>query len=103
TGRVFDFITKLMQNPDSPGLQMKTPEGVDDNRIKVARVTDFFRAVLVALPEKSGYILASVQAHDDAYEYAARLRYGVNEVTGAFELANEADITTALDAADTAN
>lgn len=66
-------IVKLQQDPASPGLQLKTPQGVTDPRIKVGRINDFWRAVVIALPDSAGYVLAAVRPHDDAYDYAARL------------------------------
>jgi mRNA-degrading endonuclease RelE of RelBE toxin-antitoxin system len=93
--RVLDFIVKLQERPDTPGLNMKTPAGVDDHRIKTARVSDFWRAVLIELPDSLGHILVAVKPHDDAYEFAERLQVGVNEVTGALEVIDKA----ALDAA----
>ena len=98
--RVLDFIVKLQHDPGSPGLRLKTPQGVDDKRIKVGRVNDDYRAVVIELPDSGGYVLAAVRSHDDAYEYAASLRYGVNEVTGAYEVADQAATWRALDAAD---
>lgn len=99
--RVLDFIVKLQQNPDSPGLQLKSPQGVADSRVKVGRVNDFYRAVVVELPHGTGYVLAAVRPHDDAYDYAGRLRFGVNEVTGALEVADQAETLRMLDAVET--
>ncbi len=82
-GRVLDFITKVQENPDAIGLDIKIPQGVVDNRVRTGRVTDNWRAVLIALPKSAGFILVTVKPHDDAYTYAAQLRVEVNEVTGA--------------------
>lgn len=94
--RVLDFLVKLQQRPDIPGLDLKTPEGVADARIKTARVTDYWRAVLIELPESIGYVLVAVKPHDDAYTYAGRLRFGVNEVTGALEVIDAAALNEAV-------
>lgn len=94
--RVLDFIIKLQERPDMPGLDLKTPEGVPDSRIKTARVNDFWRAVLIELPKSSGYVLLAVKPHDDAYEFAGKLRFGVNEVTGALEVVDEAALHEAV-------
>jgi superfamily I DNA/RNA helicase len=93
--RVLDFIVKLQERPDTPGLNIKTPSGVSDHRIKTARVSDFWRAVLIELPDSLGHILVAVKPHDDAYAFAQRVQVGVNEVTGALEVIDKA----ALDAA----
>lgn len=94
--RVLDFVVKLQERPDMPGLDLKTPQGVVDPRIKTARVNDFWRAVLIELPESSGYVLVAVKPHDDAYTFAGRLRFGVNEVTGALEVVDEAALGEAV-------
>lgn len=94
--RVLDFIVKLQERPDAPGLDLKTPQGVSDHRVKTARVNDFWRAVLIELPESSGFVLVGVKPHDDAYVYAERLTFGVNEVTGALEVIDQAALDEAV-------
>lgn len=100
--RVLDFIVKLQERPDLTGLDLKAPEGVADPRIRTARVTDFWRAVLIELPESNGFVLAAVKPHDDAYTYAERLRVGVNEVTGALDVVDAAALDDAITHAHTA-
>lgn len=85
-GKVLDFITKLQHNPRAKGLDLKMPKGAVDRRVRTARVSDFWRAVLFELPKAAGFVLASVKPHDDAYDYAARLKINVNEITGALEV-----------------
>jgi superfamily I DNA/RNA helicase len=94
--RVLDFIVKLQERPDAPGLDLKKPTGVIDPRVMTARVTDFWRAVLIELPDSHGFILVAVKPHDDAYTYATRLRFGVNEVTGALEVVDQAALDDAV-------
>src|SRR5689334_4450915 len=76
--RVMDFMVKLQREPGSPGLDLKRPQGVQDKRVKTARVNDFWRAVLIELPDSAGFILVAVKPHDDAYTYAAKLTFSVN-------------------------
>jgi superfamily I DNA/RNA helicase len=92
-GRVLDFIMKLQRDPAATGLDLKMPAGVRDRRVRTARVNDNFRAVLFELPE--GFVLAAVKPHDAAYAYATRLEIGVNAATGAAEILDLADATTA--------
>lgn len=94
--RVMDFVVKLQRDPSTPGLNLKQPAGVQDKRVRTARVNDFWRAVLIELPRSSGYILVAVKPHDDAYAYAQRLTFGVNEVTGALEIVNTHALATAV-------
>src|SRR5699024_9270514 len=98
--RVLVVIVNRQHDRGAHRLRLKIPKGVDDKRIKVGRDNDDYRAVVIELPDSGGYVLAAVRSHDDAYEYAASLRYGVNEVTGAYEVADQAATWRALDAAD---
>lgn len=95
-GRVMDFIMKLQRDPDATGLDLKMPQAVRDRRVRTARVTDTFRAVLFELPDRRGYLVAAVKPHDAAYEYASRVEVGVNEATGALEILDRAAIADAV-------
>ena len=93
--KILSFITKLQTDPTSPGLDLKTPEGVSDKRIKTARVNDFWRAVLLELNPFTAYTLVAVKPHDDAYVFAASLEYNVNQASGALEIVDTAALATA--------
>jgi superfamily I DNA/RNA helicase/mRNA-degrading endonuclease RelE of RelBE toxin-antitoxin system len=87
--RVLSFIMKLQQDPEAPGLDFKIPKLANTNRVRTARVTDHYRAVLVAAGEDDGtsiLYLVAVKKHDDAYDYASKLNFQVNPKTGAAEL-----------------
>lgn len=94
--RVMDFVVKLQRNPATPGLDLKQPAGVRDKRLRTARVNDSWRAVLIELPQASGYVVVAVKPHDAAYTYAEKLTLGVNEVTGALEIVNSQALATAV-------
>lgn len=100
--RVMDFVVKLGREPGSPGLDVKRPAGVADKRIRTARVTDFWRAVLIELPAAAGYIMVAVKPHDAAYTYASKLRFSVNQVTGALEILDTDQLATAMRQAEAA-
>ena len=95
--KAMDFMSKLANNPDNPGLDLKPPKGAVDKHIRTARVTDFWRAVLLALPKKAGFAMIAVLPHDDAYDYASRLRVAVNEATGALEVIDQLAIDLAAE------
>lgn len=94
--KVLDFIFKLMNNPESPALDLKTPQGVKDRQVKTGRVDLFWRAVLLTSPTGKDFVLVAVKPHDDAYEFAQKLRFGVNEVTGVFEIFDEEALEEAI-------
>ena len=100
--RVLSFIMKLQQDPEAPGLDYKIPKGAKRNSVRTARVTDFYRAVLLAAGEDAGtsiLYLVAVKAHDAAYEYANKLTLQVNPKTGAAELFDAIALDEAVDRA----
>lgn len=101
--RVLNFIVRLQREPDSPGLDLKRPQGAP-SYVRTARVTDNYRAVLVTSGSSGGTELLSlvaVRKHDDAYELANSLRLEVNSKTGAAELYQPAALRTAMNTAPT--
>ena len=96
TAKAMRMAAKLRKDPQSPGLDLKRPKGAIDQRVRTARVSQFWRAVLFAFPEISRYVLVAVLPHDDAYVYAAGLKFTVNEATGFAELFDEAAVADVL-------
>lgn len=97
--RVLNFMVRLQKEPNSPGLDLKHPQGAPDY-VRTARVTDNYRAVLVtsgADGDTELLSLVAVRKHDDAYELANSLRLEVNSRTGAAELYHHAQLQTAMD------
>ncbi|MFD1829784.1 UvrD-helicase domain-containing protein [Streptomyces desertarenae] len=85
--QVLQFIMKMQRDPDSNGLNLKPPKGAKDKRVRTARVTDNYRAVLMHYAERIYYLVA-VLPHDDAYDLAANILFDINKVTGGIELIN---------------
>ncbi|QFQ99279.1 AAA family ATPase [Streptomyces phaeolivaceus] len=84
---VLQFIMKMQRDPDSNGLNLKPPKGAKDKRVRTARVTDNYRAVLMHYADRIYYLVA-VLPHDDAYDFAANILFDINKVTGGIELIN---------------
>lgn len=100
--RVVDFIMKLQRDPEAPGLDYKIPKLAQNNRVRTARVTDHYRAVLVVAGEDDGtaiLYLVAVKKHDAAYDYASKLTLQVNAKTGAAELFDAIALEEAVDKA----
>ncbi|MCX4529324.1 AAA family ATPase [Streptomyces sp. NBC_01551] len=85
--QVLQFIMKMQRDPDSNGLNLKPPKGARDKRVRTARVTDNYRAVLMHYADRIYYLVA-VLPHDDAYDFAANILFDINKVTGGIELIN---------------
>ena len=100
--RVLSFMVKLQQDPDATGLDFKIPKLAKTKHVRTARVTDNYRAVLIAAgedSETSTLYLVAVKKHDDAYEYASKLTLQVNPKTGAAELFDSLALDEAVDKA----
>lgn len=91
-----DFLQKLSEDPTQPSLHVETINGAVDKRVRTARVNHQFRAVLFELKSEHThhFMLVDVFSHDEGTEAArrfdpARLRLGVNPVSGVTELIEE--------------
>ncbi|AKE38547.1 DNA helicase [Corynebacterium camporealensis] len=84
----WDFITKLNQDSTSPGLHIEPVKNAADKRVRTARVTKQYRAVLFELSEgkRKHYLFVDVLNHDDAYDLATKKTLRVNPVNGITEL-----------------
>ncbi|MDV8023812.1 UvrD-helicase domain-containing protein [Rhodococcus sp. IEGM 1330] len=101
--RVLNFMVRLQREPESPGLDLKHPQGAQSH-VRTARVTDNYRAVLVtsgADGDTELLSLIAVKKHDDAYEFASTIRLEVNTKTGAAELYQPALLQAAMESAPT--
>ncbi|AKK12017.1 3'-5' exonuclease [Corynebacterium uterequi] len=85
------FMKKLRENPANPSLRVKPLKSAADPRVRTARVTDKYRAVLMEFqaPEGRRFLLIRIDNHDEANDYAARLVVRQNPVNGVFSLITE--------------
>lgn len=85
--QVLSFMMKVQRDPDSNGLNIKTPQNVRDRRVRTGRVNDDYRAVMMHHSARL-YYLVSVLPHDEAYRLAQNIVFDINKVTGGIELMN---------------
>lgn len=104
-----DFLQKLSEDPTQPSLHVETINGAVDKRVRTARVNHQFRAVLFELKSEHThhFMLVDVFSHDEGTEAArrfdpARLRLGVNPISGVTELIEETAPAAGVDARATA-
>ncbi|KUL31268.1 UvrD-helicase domain-containing protein [Actinoplanes awajinensis] len=90
-GAVLEFMYKFRNNPDQPGLDLKTLHG--DNRLMAARVKRDVRAILLHLGH-SEYLLIGVEHRSSVYDDLDRYAYRVNRVTGGIEVMDLKSIDT---------
>ncbi|QDU96254.1 3'-5' exonuclease [Lignipirellula cremea] len=83
-GRVFDFLTKFMEDPASPGVNFETIQGSKDSNLKSARITQDLRTIL----HQGAGMLTLLYAghHEDAYRWAQHRRVENHPVTGTLQI-----------------
>lgn len=97
--QVLEMMAKVQQDPASNGARLKPLTNSRDRRVRTARVTDNYRAVLMH-PGGETYYLVEVLPHDDALAYATNVEFSVNPVHGGVEYIDRSAVealTPALD------
>ena len=86
--KIGPFITKLSTMTASTGLHLEHIRGAADRRVRTARVTDFYRAVLFELDAggEPVYVIHGIWPHDEANRIAESVTVGVNPCNGATEV-----------------
>ena len=86
--KIGPFITKLSTMTASTGLHLERIRGAADRRVRTARVTDFYRAVLFELDAggEPVYVIHGIWPHDEANRIAESVTVGVNPYNGATEV-----------------
>ena len=86
--KIGPFIAKLSTMTASTGLHLERIRGAADRRVRTARVTDFYRAVLFELDAggEPVYVIHGIWPHDEANRIAESVTVGVNPCNGATEV-----------------
>ncbi|WP_327037994.1 UvrD-helicase domain-containing protein [Micromonospora maris] len=82
-GAVYEFTHKFRNNPDNPGLQLKSLHG--DSRLMSARINRDYRALLLHIAERD-FLLVAVKHRSEVYDDLSRYAYRINRVTGGIEV-----------------
>ena len=90
--RVRDFVTKFRENPKSSGLNYEKIRKARDQRLKSVRVTQDYRAIVLAPDAGDVYVLLWVDKHDDAYDWAEDKRVNVHPKTGSLQLLSATNV-----------
>lgn len=85
--QIRSMIDKFQRDPTNASLNLETHHRQRDPRMRTVRVSQFWRAVVIA-PERgnSDYILVDVLPHDAAGDWLERHELTVNLMTGGLEL-----------------
>lgn len=84
--KVRSFIDKFRADPTNRSLNYKSLEGMRDAKVRSARVTDKYRAIIIHPPKGDVYLLAWVDNHDEAMDWARNKVFEVNRYTGTFQV-----------------
>ena len=79
------------------GVHLEKLATARDDRVRTVRVDQFWRGVVVNLGE-ARFALLRVLGHDDAIAWAAKQRFGVNQVTGLVEILDVPTVEAKVDA-----
>ena len=92
--KIGPFIAKLSTMTASTGLHLERIRGAADRRVRTARVTDFYRAVLFELDAggEPVYVIHGIWPHDEANRIAESVTVGVNPYNGATEVTRIQDV-----------
>ncbi|MEU4634100.1 UvrD-helicase domain-containing protein [Micromonospora chalcea] len=88
-GAVYEFMHKFRNNPDNPGLKLKSLNG--DSRLMSARVNRDYRALLLHIADRD-YLLVAVKHRGEVYDDLSRYAYRINRVTGGIEVVDLAPV-----------
>ena len=92
--KIGPFISKLSTMATSSGLHLEPIRGSRDRRVRTARVTDFYRAVLFELTADGEvvYVIHGIWPHDEAIKIAESVTVHVNPRNGITEVVNVGDL-----------
>ena len=92
--KIGPFISKLSTMTTSSGLHLEPIRGSRDRRVRTARVTDFYRAVLFELAADGEvvYVIHGIWPHDEAIRIAESVTVHVNPRNGITEVVNVGDL-----------
>ena len=92
--KIGPFISKLSTMTASSGLHLEPIRGARDRRVRTARVTDFYRAVLFELAADGEvvYVIHGIWPHDEAIKIAESVTVHVNPRNGITEVVNVGDL-----------
>ena len=92
--KIGPFINKLATMSGSSGLHLEHIHRAKDRRVRTARVTEFYRAVLFELNagDEVVYVVHGVWPHDEAIRIAESVTVGINPRNGITEVTSFKDL-----------
>ena len=84
--RVSKLIQQLRTNPSHQGLNFERCKNALDPNVYSVRLSRQYRIILVKPKSEEVLLLVWVDHHDDAYRWAERRQFVVNEMTGTLQM-----------------
>lgn len=84
--KVREFITRFQQDPTLHSINYEPIHDTLDSRVRTVRIGLDYRAIVLHPDKGDVYLLAWVDHHDEAMEWAKRKRFEINPVTGALQV-----------------
>ena len=84
--KVRDFITRFQTNPTSAGINYEAIQEARDKRVRSVRIDLAYRAIVLHPQQGDVFLLAWVDHHDEAMEWARNKLFEVNPTTGALQV-----------------
>lgn len=81
-----ETIHKFKTDPTSTGLNYESIRGCKDRRLHSIRIDRDYRGIILKQKDGGAYIFLWIDKHDDAYDWASRHKFGVNEHTGSIQI-----------------
>jgi mRNA-degrading endonuclease RelE of RelBE toxin-antitoxin system len=92
--KMSEFLNRFRQNPTSPGLNYEKVTNARDKHLKSVRIDQAHRAILLTPESGDVCVLLWVDKHDDAYAWAARQICEVNQISGALQVVDVANVSS---------
>jgi len=92
--KVREFITRFQANPTAASINYEPLHEARDRRIHSVRIDLAYRAIVLHPQQGDTYVLAWVDHHDQAMEWARHKIFEVNPATGALQIVDVAVIAS---------
>lgn len=96
--KVGQFIEKFKRDPTVRSINYEKIHAVKDPKVRTVRIDVQYRAIVLHPDEGDVYVLAWVDNHDEAMEWAKNRVFPINPVTGALQVINLEEVQKILPA-----
>lgn len=93
-----EFVEKFRRDPTSSAINYERIERARDPKVRSVRIDQSYRAIVVAPPAGDVFMLVWVDKHDEAYRWAERRVFEVNQ-RGAVEIYEATELDPPLESA----